>query len=550
MCAPNSRRRFLATAAASAAGATLAPHQALANLLIKSLLRTSQAEASGLISPRYYLNIFLTGGPPRWQFDHWLKTSPAEPDVIPTSYTASAFKWNSTTRQITGFENKTSLYNGVLVPHLFETLGAEGKKALLDSMLVIRGYGSKVDGHGTNANLQVYPLAGAPTISGLVAARSDRSFEAIQFPSRIGFPFAADKSIGVNGLNSANPIEELLKPVSNPTNKPRAIRVANKEIFDNLRAQLNTIPDASKAVDIAKSSLNNSYKLLEGNWGDLTTTWATLLNDYETVIHNACRSMNVPHVNATPEGQPLQAISDESPVYYYEPSGVKTMLEKGKNLITMTTNMSIANAAANFALAEFCITNNLASVLEMNLGRTEDLKLDPNAAYSASNSFEQGGDMHGTGGYTAAYTMSLYYRGVMAGLLLFRDRLMAAGKWNNTVVQFLSEFDRTSYTGGGGSGHGFQQMISSVISGAITGGPYVVGNISKLPQQGEGTQGLGLPIDNYISNEMPTAATMASTVTAILAVDRNPWKNIAPPLVSLNGNGTLNYLYGKGKLIG
>ena len=546
-----SRRQILMGAAATATSTVFNPRTALASALIKSLFRTSVAEAAGAVSPRYYLNMFLPGGPPRWSFDHWLRTNASDPAVLPTSYASTAFKWNATTRQVNGFEYKTSNYNGVLVPHIFDTLGAPGKKAMLDSMLVIRGFGSKVDGHGTNAFLQLYPLAGAPTISGLVAARSDRNFEAIQYPSRNGYPFAADRSIGINVLNAANPIEELLKPVSNPINKARLVRTANQDVFSNLRAYLNTLPSSSKGVDIAKSSLGNAYKLLQGNWGDLAETWTTLVADYENVIHSAIRATNIPYLNATADGsQMLQAISDESPGYYYEPNATKTMLEKGKNLISMTSNMSIASAAENFALAEFCIRNNLCSVLEMNLGRTEDLKIDPNAAFSAANSFSQTHDMHGTGGLTAMYTTSLYYRGMLSGLLLFRERLVAAGKWNNTVVHFVSEFDRTSYAQGAGSGHGFQCMISSVISGALSGGPYVVGNISTLPQQGEGTQGVGLPIANYATDEMPTAATMASTVSALLAVDSNPWKNIAPPLVSHNSDGTLVLPYGRGKLIG
>ncbi len=94
-------------------------------------------------------------------------------------------------------------------------------------------------------------------------------------------------------------------------------------------------------------------------------------------------------------------------------------------------------------------------------------------------------------------------------------------------------------------------MISSVFSGVIQNGPYVVGNISTMDRSGNngGTQGVAVPIANYNIAGVPGPMMMTSTVSELLGVSNNPWKNFSNPLIRLNADGTLALPFGRGKLV-
>ncbi len=92
--------------------------------------------------------------------------------------------------------------------------------------------------------------------------------------------------------------------------------------------------------------------------------------------------------------------------------------------------------------------------------------------------------MHETGAMPALILTTAYYRGLAAGLLelidqLKKNRVNNTDVWSETVVQLLSEFNRTTRTDGSGSDHGYFQMITSVFSGAFQDGPHVMRNIKR-----------------------------------------------------------------------
>lgn len=533
-----SRRDFLKTGSI-AAGAALTPHQALAGTIINSLFRQSFAEAANLVSPRYYVNLSMGGGPPRYNFDHWLRPSASDPVVTPAAYAATALKYNSN-REWTGWEYKTFDYNGSQVPHIFSTFGTSAEQAFLDSFLVIQGYGSGVDSHGVNALLQQHPLAAAPSISGLLADNTDRFFEAIQYPPRGNSGrFVSKKNIGLNVLSNT-PLAQLLAPLST-AGTSAGLRSAQQDLFSNLRSFLNSLGSNSKAMQIARSSIANSYKLLQKTeFNDYAAEYTAAETAYQTAIDQAVQQTYISGINATPAGERIAITSDGASLFRRE----TFYIAQGKNISEMGQNGTIRQLAASLALAEYCIKNDLVTVFELTAGMIEGLRNDS----SSTETFRQGNDCHGTGGMIAFSAFSLFYRGIIAALLLFKQRLQAAGKWNNTIVHLTSEFDRV--VSPGGSGHGTQQMVASVFSGAINGGPYVVGNISnKVPRGGEGPQGIAMPIDGYNMKGLPSAIMMASTLSELMAVPSNPWQNFGQPLVKMQPNGTLLYPFGKGKVI-
>lgn len=526
-------------------------NEAFARALIMNTLRGAVAEAQGVFSQRNYINLQLYGAPSRYQFDHWLRTNTDDPALLPAIMNSTAFTYNSTNRLVTGAEARLFSHNGVLVPHIFSTLSDADKNAFLDSFLVIRGYGSGVDGHDINSTFQLYPLSSEVSLSGLLADESNRFFQAVQFPTRTkGSAFVSHKSITINSLGQ-KPLDDLFKPITTASGG-RSLRNSNQTLISNIRSLLNQLSGEEKAIKIAKNSLDNAYAILNSGVSDLSSTWTSLVADYTAVITNAVRSGSLPGIDATMDGmQSIGAVSDAGSLFKIDRIGGLHTITNGKNLLAIATEANIINLAESLAFADCCISNGLVSSVEVLGGDMMGVKFDPDVSNSSTNLFQFGMDHHQTGPYAVIYLMSRYYKGLMAGLIFLRQKLIASGKWDNTVIHIVSEFDRTIRSNNTGSDHGFNQMISSVFSGVIRGGPYVVGNIKLAPPSTTtvGTQGVAAPIQNYNQSGRPTPIMMASTVSQLLGVSRNPWQNIALPLIQLNGDGTLSLPFGKGKIV-
>lgn len=93
-------------------------------------------------------------------------------------------------------------------------------------------------------------------------------------------------------------------------------------------------------------------------------------------------------------------------------------------------------------------------------------------------------------------------------------------------------------------------MASSLFSGAIQKGPYLVGNILKN-NPGEGTNGRMAAIGkNYLVKKPPSPSTIYATIAFVLRVPTNPWQNSAPSLISYNeSTGIIVYPHGQGEIV-
>ncbi|MEM6531037.1 MAG: hypothetical protein AAF654_00370 [Myxococcota bacterium] len=537
----NSRRRFLTGISRSAVALALRPDRLLFNAILASSFHSARAEAAGLSSARNYININMGGGPPRYMSDHWLRTRVDDPALTENPYTATSFRYDSN-YNVVGFEHRTFAYNGVLVPNLFSALSSEERSRFLDSFVVIRGYGTGIDGHGLNSALQQHPLASAPSIAGHIADYSERTFQAVQYPAKSG-RFSSRTGVSTNKLRNADPLRQLLGALT-LTNRTRQLSQSNSEAFAEVRSALNGIPEPTDAVRLAKENLSRSQTLLNSSLGDFESEWPPLLEKYDVLVHDTIRSAYVPGVTSNHErDQQLTFIVDDTDVRF-DTGTSDGYLADGSNICLLGERATMG-IAARFALAEYCLKNNLVSALEVAAGSISGLGLAPG---NASATFDLGNDMHGAGGYVAFVAMSLYHLGIFKGVLELSYALERAGIWQDTVVHFTSEFDRSVGHTAGGSGHGTEQMIASVLGGAIQGGPYVAGNVSTFGDGRSPSQGVAHAIEGY-ANERPNPIMMASTVCELMRVDDNPWRNFAAPLVKENPDGTLSLPFGPGKLV-
>lgn len=548
-----SRRNFLGSAFTVGAGAFLLnPVRALSEGIADGLILKAHAEATGVNVSRNYINIQLPGGPLRYQFDQWLRLKADDPQLANVASTGvlnpmlgNSFDIDSQGKITAKFQNFT--YRNVLTPYLFsqQVYNSGGQlrplTELLDNMLVIRGFGSGLDGHEFNMIIQQAPIGGVPTISGLVSENTVSTFDSVQWPDRQrGGLFISKKGKAQSKIAGKTPLSTLMEGFATPANTgvlslkssfTSAMELAQERLKAYARSENSGSP-------LVAQNLTSAAAMMKKGVANIGSYWAPAVARYKRAIENSLKTIDIPGISDR------RLVSDESSSF-----GVGTgdiiKVSKTFDLRTALDKASLLDLAEGLALTEYLIKEKLSYSIDIRCSGIANLSLttvNSDGSLLASSGRTLGCDMHNTGFASAILLMNAFYRGLSAGILELKDQL-GADTWRNTVVQVQGDFTRTARSAGDGSDHGFNQMVTSVFSGAFNNGPIVVGNIKKsgLSPTYDGTQGTAAAIDGYNQKGMPTPAMAASTVTALLGVDHNPYANTASPLVSLS-NGTLKAL--------
>lgn len=557
-----SRRSFLTHLGIGGAGIFLTPYERFANSLVDSFIKRAYAEETNLIPSRYYINVFFPGGPARFVFDHWMRTNASDPamnfnPMVATAYTASGGR-------VTGTEYRTMNYNGILVPHLFSqsvntSNGAVNLSSLLTNMLAMRGFASGIDGHQFNLTTQMAPVGGISSMSGLGADISQRPFEAIQYPERGSYnKFDSQKGKAINVLkDNAPPLRTLfegLLPSAGELAKASNLKARNVAAYERAQSQLKALSqmDATGAKAL-KDSIENARVLLKKGVGDIDGYWNSAVNRYRNIINTAARTTNIPGIS----DQPI--IPTAGNLHWtFAMRGSQPDLHPDQDLRSAIPNLQINALAENLALAEFMIRGEYATSIEVHMDAGLNNVTIRNAAGAMVTGTHEP-DMHTTGGFPALLMMNCFYRGVLAGVAEFKQRLqsqqtsLGTNAWEETVMHFVGDFTRIARLDGGGSDHGFNQLGSSVISGSFTNGPFVLGNILTGATNGYygGTIGTATKIDNYNITGTPGPVFASSQIAELLRLPNNPFKNLANPVIKIEGTN-LSYLNSsyKGKLVG
>lgn len=555
------RRQVLGTGLVlGGAGVALSPIEQLLDIMTLGMIKQAHAESLGIEGVRNYVNVNLTGAPMRYAFDQWLRTSSSESALIYNPMVNT--KMVSSGGRVTGVEYGTFEKNGILVPHMFShsvftSAGSVPLSQLLENMLVIRGYGTGFDGHTFNNNVQQGPVGGVSSIAGVAADYSNKTFEAIQWPDRGGYrSFSSSKGKALNVLPGGTPLNALLQGFMAPPAaraQARSLKDRRSAEMDLARARLGAYVNANASGSkVLNQNMQNAVALMKKGVGNIDGYWSEAVARYTDIISRSARATNLPGISDVP------MISQENAMWsIHVAQGNRGMiLSKDFDARSIISQIDINSFATQFALIEYVLKENLASSVEvlspdfMNLMALEKGEATAAAFYGIK-------DMHETGAITGLLLSVAYYRGLSAAILELATQLGKAkttsgtSVWSETVVHVIGDFGRSARSSGGGSDHGYNQMSSSVFSGAFGGGPYVVGNIRKTGHNGsyDGTQGIGAAIDGYNQAGMPTPTMAASTVVELLRAPKNPYVNLAAPLVKLEG-GRLNYAFGKGKLVG
>lgn len=535
------RRDFLIGASTLGAAALFpTPVEMLLKTLTGSFIRQAQALENG--DPRNYINVMMPGAPSRFVFDHWLRISESDPSLIANPMVAT--KYVSSGGRAVGLEYATFNYNGVMVPHMFSHNVSSGDGTqrpltdLLNNTLVIRGYGSGLDGHPFNAQQQQAPVGGISSLAGCAADYSKKYFEAIQWPNRGAYSaYTSMEGKALNKIPGATPLASLMEgfgAASAPA--ARNVRERNVAAFEQASAVLKSHANSENfGASSLNNNLDNALALLKKGANGIDGYWNQAVERYKNLIQNSMRASGLLGISDSP------LISDESVLWRcFTVAGTTLVMSKDYDLRTGVSTMTpAALMAEGFALAEYIIKEGLGTSIEIWVPEIPNVTLMAQGETTTSI-HAISPDMHETGAMSSLLICTAFYRGLAAAILELSRQLGSNG-WSQTVLQVMGDFARSARTDGSGSDHGFNQMVTSVYSGAITNGPFVVGNIRRSGLNDStyaGTQGVGSSIDGYNQKGMPTPVMAASTVAALLNLPHNPFENLAAPLVKLE-NGQL-----------
>ncbi|MBO9666285.1 MAG: DUF1501 domain-containing protein [Bdellovibrio sp.] len=541
-----SRRNFLTGAFTLGAGTfILDPIRALSEGITDHFISQAMAETTGTVASRNYVNVQMGGAPIRYQFDQWLRTSVSDVALANVAATGAlnpmiCNSFNIDSAGKVTMAMRTTTYRNMIVPIIFSqsVYNSKGQKRaltdLLNNMLVVRGYGSGLDGHQFNIIAQQAPIGGVPTLTAIAAESSPTTFDSIQWPDRGGNgTFISNAGKAQNKIPGTTPLTTLMEGFGTPANKA-AYNLKNTyaSSMELAQARLKSYARSNNAGSkIVSQNLTNATDMMKKGVSNLASYWSEAVPRYQAAIYTSMRESNLPGISDKP------LISDETAPWAV---GTGDILKVSKNMDArdMIKAVTISNFAQSMALTEYILKEGLAASLDVRADGLAGLAIR-GVNDTAAISRNLGLDIHATGAPMVVLLMTAYFRAIAAGILELSDQL-GPQLWSNTVVQLQGDFGRTARSNGTGSDHGYNQMVTSAFSGAFNNGPIVVGNIKQAGSSAnyDGTQGLAAAISGYNQSGAPNPAMAASTVTALLGVSHNPFANTASPLVSLT-NGTL-----------
>lgn len=562
-------------------GASLLGTQLLNNLIYQIAAGfVQQAQAEELSSSgdsRYLVSLWVGGGPMRYTFDQWIKTRSTE-SISNNLYVNTAFKSSGGVAK--ELDYRTFNYNGMLVPHMFSTNVFDGKgtsrpvRDILDNMLVVRGFGTSFDGHDTNSLLVKTPVAGLPTMDGVLADANSKLFSAV---TNAEFNSVAGKAATRFG---GNYLKDLFRSFERSPANQTSLNLKEK-YARSYEVGLNSIKTYARSgrlgSKVLSQNLQNISDRMKKGLSELDGYWNPALTRYSNAVGKTVTQIGVPGVSDVPIVRGQWGMDENLFLLFGVPNdGIGTqrnyMPASDWDMREMVQTMNMGNLAEQFAMAEYLIAGDYTPSVSLSVANFNNisLKTSPtstgpqteitaNNFYNTKNTLAFGHtDMDGyTGSVTSTLLTHNFYSSILAGILELRDQLAQTKRngqsvdlWKETGVQISSEFCRNAAAQGFGSGHGYQQMTSSLISGAIQKGPYLVGNILKN-NPGEGTNGRMAAVGkNYLVKTPPSPATMNATIASVLRVPTNPWQNSAPSLINYNeSTGIIVYPYGQGEIV-
>lgn len=464
------RRNFMKGASASAVSASKLG--LISKVIYDGMFSKALASSNGTIKKYLYFQQY--GAPSRWVWDLPLTPDGNMSKFIPCKSVGTRYKGTS---RYTEVEYATHLVNGLHMPWMwqFDVAAADGgmrpMSDLMDGLMIIRGCSSTNPGHVAAQRLHYLPLGAKYSVTALASDVSSAPVPAIavggsafQYRSRKG----SSPTLLRFGAGGINLIEALMTPFQKESlggfeadqeNLESAINSSRQSLDDLAKQNLSY----AEALD---ASTKDALKMLNSDFGNLGNIYNILFGKYRDLCARSfTRNRNLVGVT----DKPIGTTGTRGSEYYYG-NGTASKADM-REIIQHYTDMSVT--AANFALAEFAMLNNITASLTMNILGIDGLSQGGNSG--------QFFDEHSAG----CMPNTLYHinsgMGYSACLIELISQLKAADMYKDTVIDFSGEFGRIPQANGGGSDHSAEATSNTILSGAIEG-THVVGNI--IPNAG------------------------------------------------------------------
>lgn len=506
-----SRREFMKYCmAASSSVLFMDPMRMLLASIVDGLVASAQAQTMQ-VNPKKYLSLILSGGPPRWVYDLPLCPNPGDPmpgnsKMIATSLVAGSRAYE-TVRM--GSVNMPKLWNTGLC---FEGGMTSNMRPLSENTLMIRGIRG-INSHDIGRQVQTRPDTALASLNGAIADHSHLNIPAVNLG---GSPFKSYSGIGempVSDLSirgTETPIDRILAPFKENrspaffANKARLspyLDSAMQALRTHHESQTPGIESLYRGAGKAEVQIQQSLQAFGDNYAFLAQKYTKIILDV------------------------------------YQASDWQTKL--GFNMDGVSFNFT--RLADIFAVSEYLFNSNLSSTVYAGLGNISGLASGATGIGALVNSSgaplpASENDAHNLSADQHLRSFSFYYRAVASCIYEFSRSM---NDWDNTVVHLASEFTRTprdvDHGQSEGSDHGWDGTNSSIYSGSITNGPYLVGNIINSSSRiYSGLWGKGAPVQIDNASKELGVGNMASAVAAVVGIPRLQ-TNFASPIYVKNG---------------
>ncbi len=506
---------------------TFNPTRELLKSVVRSIIQESRSKyLSNKLEAqeaRNFVQFNFYGAPSRWAFDNVLKPSKSDPFLqAPGAYN----KINSINDKFPHLSE--GLYSdhfikGFNMPHLwnYEVANSKGGTRpmadLMNNMLIIRGCNPASNAHPLSNAQQVSPVPGDFSITGLVADSTKCFIPAIgigQTPAIRAFK----SPLKTNVINIPSDEADYITYILDVFYKKNGISYRKDSDLDS---EIENALGALKAysltnqpgADVLYHERNRAEKLIRQGVKNLDDAFGPLVAKYEELFQRSIKLSSISGVNDSiipGINFPCEVEGDVDILSALASHHMDNYIICDPDLRDVFIKIQAENLSKHFALAEFAITEGLSSSIllssPMERGQTllglkqkltynvnqieksydpianlTNLKIQKNAQ-PTSQELNLLHDSHGTGWMTNVIGCNLFYRGFSSCLLEFIDKLkgvsIAGGKtlFDETVIQYATEFERIPTKLGSGFGHNDRAHVTSLFSGIIQK-PTILGNI-------------------------------------------------------------------------
>jgi len=541
-----SRRQFLAMAGGGGVLSLYRPAGlALLSGLVDGLIAKANAQTTG-VSPRNFIFVGMSGGPPRWMFDKPL--TPFGGTVAANPSVGCRFKDIGGRYSELVYESTPITQNGVTIqmPYFWTNTiptssgGTVPMGNLMANMMMIRGVTMGADGHNNNYLKTTRPILSNPSLDGRVADAAPTPVPAVALNGAPHQGYRSEKGIGVTIETQiygqyADPLTRILGPflrsqdglTTGYLSKRNALEGAVTTAMEALAAHAkSTQPGAENLFTIA----GQAETLIKASFGNLSDQYRSLYNKYNNLI-KACAATKI------------NGITDKSVLYSDIPKisgtnrviqaaqGTKKFYVTNSDFSTLIGTNTSCYMAETFAVAEFLILNKYSTSVTLGVGRVENLNIT-SAKHWATNTDANVADVpkygdfdeHHHGSYLSLIGMGFTYKCLAACLYELITRLKAANLFDETVIELGSEMCREPRVnnttepddGEPGSYHGWEANNFSVFSGVIKK-PIVIGNC-LINAKKKGSWGAAAPVNVEGQPQELVMGHVTSTVAKLLRV--------------------------------